>query len=58
MRALTVSDDSRQAIADMVSGGWLPGIPVRLGDSVNQATDTWGMLTDPDLCEAGRLFSL
>ena len=46
------------AVADWVSRGALPGIPVKLGDSMAEAVDVWRRLTDPDLCEAGRLYWL
>lgn len=46
------------AVKACIAEGSLPGLPVKLGDSMQAATDTWHMLIDPDLCEAGRLFSL
>ena len=38
--------------------GALTGIPVKIGDSMQETTDRWHMLTDPDGFEGGRLFSL
>ena len=40
------------------SEGTLVGIPVHIGDSMQELTDKWHMLTDPDGFEGGRLFSL
>lgn len=41
-----------------VEAGVLPGIPVQLGGSVQEATDVYRMLTDPDLYQDGRMFAL
>lgn len=49
---------SRERIAQAAAAGALPGVPVKLGDSVQAATDAHRMLTDPDLYEDGRLFQL
>ena len=38
--------------------GSLTGIPVKLGDSVQEMTDRYHLLTDPDGFEGGRLFAL
>ena len=38
--------------------GKLPGIPAKLGDSLQELTDRWHLLTDPDGYENGRMFSL
>lgn len=46
------------AIRAAVESGTLPGIPVTLGGSVQEATDTFHMLTDPDLYQDGRMFAL
>ena len=41
-----------------MEAGTLPGVPVTLGGSVQEATDTYRMLTDPDLYQDGRMFAL
>ena len=51
---LTTLDDVRAA----VTNGSLPGIPARLGENMRELTDRWGMLTDPDLDDTGRVFAL
>ena len=55
---LTLTQDTPALLAEALSGGRLPDLPVGLGDSMQQATDTHHLLIDPDLCEGGRLFSL
>ena len=44
----------RAAVAD----GSVPGIPVKLGDSLQALTDEWRLLIDPDVYLLGRMFSL
>ena len=50
--------DSGEKIRAAVEAGTLPGVPVTLGGSVQEATDTYRMLTDPDLYQDGRMFAL
>ena len=50
--------DSGEKIRTAVEAGTLPGVPVTLGGSVQEATDTYRMLTDPDLYQDGRMFAL
>ena len=57
-RTLTLTGDSREAIADAISGGSFPGIPAAIGQSVRELTDRYAQLTDNELCEAGRMFIL
>lgn len=46
------------ALAQTVSAGRLPELPVTLGDPMQSLTDRYGMLVDPDLYEGGRMFQL
>lgn len=48
----------RERIEQAVAAGEIPGLPVKLGGSMQEATDTYRMLVDPDLYEDGRLFQL
>ncbi len=57
-KMLTLDETSAEAICTAVEGGMLPGIPVALGDSVQQAVDTYRLLIDPDLYEGGRMIQL
>lgn len=47
-----------EAIRTAVESGQLPGIPLTLGASVQEATDAFHLLIDPDLYQDGRMFSL
>ena len=38
--------------------GTIPGIPVRLGARMQELTDQWHLLIDPDVYAGGRMFSL
>lgn len=49
---------SRERIEQAAKAGELPGLPVKLGGSLREATDAHRMLVDPDLYEDGRLFQL
>lgn len=53
-----VTLDGRERIERAVAEGAVPGLPVRLGGSMREATDAYRMLVDPDLYEDGRLFQL
>ena len=55
---LVPAPDSGEKIRTAVEAGTLPGVPVTLGGSVQEATDTYRMLTDPDLYQDGRMFAL
>ena len=55
---ITLSAGSAEKLRDAVSAGSLTGIPAAIGDSMQELTDRWHMLTDPDGFEGGRLFSL
>ena len=55
---LVPAPDSGEKIRAAVEAGTLPGVPVTLGGSVQEATDTYRMLTYPDLYQDGRMFAL
>ena len=55
---LVPAPDSGEKIRAAVEAGTLPGVPVTLGGSVQEATDTYRMLTEPDLYQDGRMFAL
>ena len=55
---LVPAPDSGEKIRAAVEAGTLPGVPVTLGGSVQEATDTYRMLTAPDLYQDGRMFAL
>lgn len=48
----------KDALAETIAAGCVPGLPVTLGGSVQEATDTYRMLVDPDLYDGGRMFQL
>ena len=48
----------KAAVGEAVSSGEIPGIPAKLGDSVQALTEEWHMLTDPDVYALGRFFAL
>lgn len=53
-----VTPGSRSLIEGSVHAGSLPGIPLVLGGSVQEAVARWSLLIDPDLYDSGRLLSL
>ena len=55
---ITLSAESAGQLRAAASEGKLTGIPAAIGDSMQELTDRWHMLTDPDGFEGGRLFSL
>ena len=55
---LVPAPDSGAKIRAALESGTIPGVPVTLGGSVQEATDTYRMLTDPDLYQDGRMFAL
>lgn len=46
-----------EALRAAAAGGSLPGIPAKLGDGMQELTDRWHLLTDPDVYAMGRLFA-
>ncbi|MBQ8313316.1 MAG: hypothetical protein IJX84_08955 [Clostridia bacterium] len=57
-RMVTLDESSAEAIRTAVESGQLPGIPVKLGGSVQEAVDAYRLLMDPDLYENGRMMQL
>lgn len=57
-RMITLSPESGEGLRQTASGGALTGIPAKIGDSMQEMTDRWHLLTDPDGYEGGRLFAL
>ena len=55
---IILSTRSAEQLRTTTAEGTLTGIPARIGDSMQELTDRWHMLTDPDGFEGGRLFSL
>lgn len=55
---LTLDETSLTSIRTAVEGGALPGIPVALGGSIQEAIDAYRLLIDPDLYENGRLIQM
>jgi len=55
---ITMSARSAERLRADASEGSLTDIPVKIGDSMQELTDRWHMLTDPDGFEGGRLFFL
>ncbi len=48
---------SAGAILRMAESGSLTDIPARIGDGLQALTDAFGLLTDPDVYEGGRMFA-
>ena len=55
---VTLTEDSAQKIRETAESGRLPDIPVQMGENLKALTDRYHLLTDPDIYEGGRLFSL
>ncbi len=55
---VTPGSGTREALERMAEAGEMPDIPVSLGASVQELTDRYGLLTDPDVYEGGRMFAL
>ena len=55
---IDLSAESAQELLASAAEGSLTGIPVKIGDSVQEMTDRYHLLTDPDGFEGGRLFAL
>ena len=53
-----LGDIDGDAIAAWLEKGTLPGLPVALGDSLQDATDAWKMLNDNDMITGARVFEL
>ena len=55
---ITLSERSVEQLRAAAAEGTLTGIPAKIGDSMQELTDRWHTLTDPDGFEGGRLFAL
>ncbi len=55
---ITLAEGSADGIREMTESGQLPDIPVHIGDGLKALTDRYHLLTDPDVYEGGRMFSL
>ena len=55
---IILSAESAEKLRTAVAEGMLTGIPAKIGDSVQELTDRYHLLTDPDGYEGGRLFAL
>ena len=55
---ITLTESSGGKIREAAENGCLPGIPVTVGEGLKELTDRHHLLTDPDVYESGRLFSL
>jgi hypothetical protein len=55
---ITLSETGREKLFAMAAEGSMTDIPAKIGDSMQELTDRYRMLTDPDGFEGGRLFSL
>ena len=55
---IELSGESAEKLRAASAEGSLTGIPVKIGDSVQELTDRHHLLTDPDGFEGGRLFAL
>ena len=55
---ITLSARSAELLRAAAAEGCLTGIPAKIGDSMQELTDRYHMLTDPDGFEGGRLFAL
>lgn len=50
--------ESAEKLKGTTAEGRLPGIPAAIGDSMQELTDRYHLLTDPDGYEGGRMFAL
>ena len=57
-KTLTLTADSADRIRSIAGSGCLPGIPVTIGDGLQSLTDRYHLVTDPDVYEGGRMFTL
>ena len=55
---ISLTPESGEKLKASAAEGTLPGIPARMGDSMQELTDRYRMLTDPDGYENGRMFAL
>ncbi len=50
--------DTKEEIAALVQEGGLPGLPVKIGEALPDLIHRYGLLTDPDIYEGGRMIAL
>ena len=55
---ITLTDHSAASVRDAVGSGTFPEIPVVLGQSMQELTDRYHLLIDPDGFDGGRMISL
>lgn len=53
---LDFPEDAKARLTEALAEGSIPGIPAAIGQSVRELTDAYGLQTDPDLYEGGRMF--
>ena len=58
MEMISLTAEGAQQLRAAAAEGRLADIPMNLGDSMQELTDQYHMLIDPDGFEGGRLFSL
>ena len=54
---LELTEESSDRLTETAERGEIPGLPVKLGGSLKEATDRYHLLTDPDFYENGRMFA-
>lgn len=54
---IELSPESAEKLRNFTAEGSLPGIPAALGDRMQELTDRYHLLTDPDGYEGGRMFA-
>lgn len=52
---LAFPEDALAALTDALGEGSFPGVPAAIGQSVAELTDRYGLQTDPDLYEGGKM---
>lgn len=55
---ITLSPESAEKLKGAAAEGRLPGIPAAMGERMQELTDRYHLLTDPDGYEGGRMFAL
>jgi hypothetical protein len=53
-----LSPESAEKLRSTAAEGSLPGIPATMGERIQELTDRYHLLTDPDGYEGGRMFAL
>ena len=53
---LAFPENALEALTEALGEGSIPGVPAAIGQSVLELTDRYGLQTDPDLYEGGRMF--